>query len=85
MAYDARHPSGLSTQLELKLIEALEHRVDRHEVRLDQHETILRESHQLARETHSNVIAVKQWQERAIATAVRFSDEDEKFVIWFGT
>ena len=72
-----RHPSGLSTQLELKLIEALEHRVDRHEVRLDQHETILRESHQLARETHSNVIAVKQWQERArLPQPRRFSDED---------
>jgi hypothetical protein len=77
--FEQRHAGGLPAQIELKLIDALERRVDRHEVRLDQHENILMDTHRLAVETHGNVIAVKRWQEQTrLPKPRRFSEEDER-------
>jgi hypothetical protein len=76
---ERRHPSALSTQIELKMLEALERRVDHHDVRLDQHEQVLVDMHKLAYETHGNVLAVRQWQEKTrLPKPRRFSDEDER-------
>jgi hypothetical protein len=76
---ERRHSGALSTQVELKMIEALERRVDHHDQRLDQHERILVDVHRLTHETHGNVIAVKQWQEKArLPQPRRFNDEDER-------
>lgn len=72
-----RRYGSLTIPLEEKLLN-VERRVDKHDVRLDQHDHVLSEQHKLAVETHSNVIAIKQWQDRArLPQPRRFSDEDE--------
>ena len=76
--FERRHPGGLSTKIETKLVE-LERRTDHHEKRLDQHDHMLTDMYQMNRETHGNVIAVRQWQEKArLPKPRRFSDEDER-------